>query len=335
LPVYLSGSETNADYQLKKDGFNEGLPVAGTGSALVWHNLTVGTYTVVATNIYSISADMNGSAIITETPALPVSVSIVASENPVFTGTTVTFTATPTNGGLSPVYQWIVNAANVGTNSDTYSYVPVNNDVVSCVLTSSETCTTGSPATSNLVTMVVTNVPANKTVTGVINEEEEACYNATGTITVAGDGNTFLVEFGGTAEMIAGVNILYKPGTWIKAGGFMHGHISTDNHYCGGITPTMAKVATGEEEVPFSSATPSFRIYPNPTTGDFTLEQKGEKVNGNITVEIYGMTGEKVLTSKINGERKHMFSLSDAPFGIYFVKIVANDLIETTKLIKQ
>jgi hypothetical protein len=86
----------------------------------------------------------------------PVSVSITSSANPVCTGTSVTFTATPVNGGTSPSYQWKVNGTNAGTNSPVYSYVPLNNDIVTCVLTSNAPCVTGNPATSNTVTMVVT-----------------------------------------------------------------------------------------------------------------------------------------------------------------------------------
>jgi hypothetical protein len=95
---------------------------------------------------------------------LPVSVSIVASANPVCSGTSVTFTATPTNGGTTPSYQWQVNGTNAGTNSATYTYTPVNNDAVICVLTSNATpCVSGNPATSNTVTMTVYPLIANNT----------------------------------------------------------------------------------------------------------------------------------------------------------------------------
>jgi uncharacterized protein (TIGR02145 family) len=84
-----------------------------------------------------------------------VGINIVASANPVNTGTSVSFTATPTNGGPIPVYQWKVNGITVGVSSVTYSYIPANNDSITCVLTSNLSCTRNNPATSNQVTMTV------------------------------------------------------------------------------------------------------------------------------------------------------------------------------------
>jgi uncharacterized lipoprotein YajG len=92
-------------------------------------------------------------------PQLPVSVSIGASQNNICSGTSVTFTATPTNGGLAPAYQWKVNNIAIsGATNPSYTYVPVNNDAVICVLTSSATCASGSPATSNTINMIVNTV---------------------------------------------------------------------------------------------------------------------------------------------------------------------------------
>jgi len=99
-------------------------------------------------------------------PILPVSVTVAASANPVCAGTPVTFTATPVNGGTTPTYQWYQGATPVGTNSATYTYTPVNGDAISVVLTSNETCKSGSPATSNTVTMVVNPLPAANAITG-------------------------------------------------------------------------------------------------------------------------------------------------------------------------
>jgi PKD repeat protein len=97
----------------------------------------------------------SNSLAMTVNPSLPVSVTIAASQNPIPSGTPVTFNASPVNGGTSPSYQWRVNGSNVGTNSPAYSYTPVNNDVVTCILTSNVSCPAGNPATSNAVTMIV------------------------------------------------------------------------------------------------------------------------------------------------------------------------------------
>jgi hypothetical protein len=85
------------------------------------------------------------------------SVSISANPgNTICTGTNVTFTATPTNGG-TPSYQWKLNGNNVGTNSNTYqNSALLNGDVVTVVMTSSLACANPTTATSNAITMVVT-----------------------------------------------------------------------------------------------------------------------------------------------------------------------------------
>jgi len=84
---------------------------------------------------------------------LPVGITIGASANPFCPGNSVTFTATPMNGGTNPAYQWKVNGINKGTNSPTYSYNPASGDLVSCILTSNLPCVTANPATSNTITM--------------------------------------------------------------------------------------------------------------------------------------------------------------------------------------
>ncbi len=110
------------------------------------------------------SSNISSAILLNGTSELQVSVSIEASATEVTAGDMVTFTATPTNGGSAPVYQWKVDNNNVGTNSSTFSYAPVTNLVVTCVLTSSLLNATGNPATSNPVTIMVNNPIVNNTI---------------------------------------------------------------------------------------------------------------------------------------------------------------------------
>ena len=88
-----------------------------------------------------------------------VSIAITAGANPSVSGASVTFTATPTNGGTTPSYQWKVNGANVGTNTATYTTTTLTNgQIVSCVMTSNASCASPITGTSNSITMSITGV---------------------------------------------------------------------------------------------------------------------------------------------------------------------------------
>ena len=93
---------------------------------------SAGTYSGTMTITNANSCSNTYTVGVTVNPGFPVSVSIAASANPVCAGTSVTFTATPTNGGATPSYQWKVNGINAGANSPTYTYTPANGDAVTC-----------------------------------------------------------------------------------------------------------------------------------------------------------------------------------------------------------
>jgi hypothetical protein len=91
----------------------------------------------------------------------------------------------------------------------------------------------------------------------------------------------------------------------------------------------------GEDEIPGIMQQSFFKVYPNPTNGKFILELTGEPSDESVTMDIYGIWGEKVLSAGINGERKHEFSLSDRPAGIFFIRVISGEKAETVKIIKQ
>ena len=146
---------------------------------------------------------------VTVNPNLPASVTIAASPSgAICSGTSVTFTATPTNGGTTPTYQWYNGATPIsGATSATYTTTTLaNSDVIKVIMTSNASpCLTGSPTTSGTITMTVTQSP---TVTA-----------ATSLASVCSGGNTTLTA--STTPTTQNTILLYEgfngaSNTWTK-----------------------------------------------------------------------------------------------------------------------
>ena len=220
-----------------------------------------------------------------------------------------------------------------GAAAATYAYIPADGDIVTCILTSNATCAVNNPATSNAVIMSVSSVPTvnvlqNITVTGT------QCFDAIETITVAGGGTFFTVQSGGHATMIAGQLIHYLPGTLVNPGGYLHGYITTTGQYCMSLSHSIVATEAGVNELPFTDSNPGMKIYPNPTTGKFTLELTGIGRTEKVRVDVYGMEGNNVLSAEMTG-MKGDFSLSDKPSGVYLVHVITHDGSVTSRMIKR
>lgn len=140
--------------------------VLPSSSSPTINNVKVPTVVYPATGTFNVTLNYQvGTCVfpltqqITVNPNVTPSVNITANPSgPICAGTSVTFTATPTNGGSAPQYQWLVNGTNVGLNQPTYTSTTLNNgDVVTVVMTSNAPCPTPTNATSNPVTINLTN----------------------------------------------------------------------------------------------------------------------------------------------------------------------------------
>ncbi|MFM6933849.1 MAG: T9SS type A sorting domain-containing protein [Flavobacteriales bacterium] len=78
-------------------------------------------------------------------------------------------------------------------------------------------------------------------------------------------------------------------------------------------------------------------VYPNPTNGLTTVEVNGS-VHHDATVELYDLSGRKLLSEKMNADEyfaESFLDLSPMKPGTYLVRITTNQRVYTKELIKQ
>ena len=104
----------------------------------------------------------------------------------------------------------------------------------------------------------------------------------------------------------------------------IHGQSGSDCAWIDDITFPRACIITNVEEVVEPKTND---IYPNPTTGSFTIELAEES-----NVSIFNALGQAVRRlDNVSGNQQ--IDLSNAPKGLYYVRIQSGSNIETTKLI--
>ena len=147
--ITLTATPTNGGTAPTYQWFVNGLAATGASGANATYTFTpaCGDNIQVKLNSNSNCASTPSvtSNIITYTcgpQAISVNNAITAGSNPTCSGRSVTFAATPTNGGTAPTYQWYVNGSPVtGATAASFTTTTLNNgDSVTVKLTSSSPC---------------------------------------------------------------------------------------------------------------------------------------------------------------------------------------------------
>lgn len=189
VPVANAGNNVNicggSSTQLTGSGGNTYLwsPSTGLNNANIPNPVaspaSTTTYVLTVSNGSCTSTDM---VVVTVAQPVTPTVTINTPNINICTGSSVTFTSTPANGGNNPSYQWKVNGINAGTNSLTFSSSTLNNgDQITCVLTSNANCVTGNNIISNVITMAVSSaiIPA----VTILSSNTNICSNTLATFT--------------------------------------------------------------------------------------------------------------------------------------------------------
>lgn len=164
----ITNGGSTPTYQWKKNGANVGSniptysPTTLVNGDIIYCQLTsnLACASPTAVNSNSITMAVSSSSV---TPTI-----LISTPSNTICGSVAAYTATATNGGPSPFYQWMKNGSNVGTNSDMYSATTlISGDVIQCYFTSSSPCASPVSVMSNTIGMVVL------TCTGIENLSDE------------------------------------------------------------------------------------------------------------------------------------------------------------------
>jgi hypothetical protein len=297
---------SNPTYQWMINGVN----VAGqTASTFITSTLANGNIVSVMMTSNDPCANPTTSTsnpiTITTTSVVP-SVTITSSTTSICSGGSVTFTATPTNGGSNPTYQWMINGVNVAgqTTSTFITSTLANGNIVSVMMISNDPCANPTTATSNPITITATSVTPSVTITS---STTSICSggSVTFTATPTNGGSNPTYQW-----MINGVNVAGQTTSTFSTSTLANGNlvsvIITSNDPCANPTTATSNPIT----ITATSVTPSVTITSSTTSicsgGSVTFTATQTNSGSNPTyqwmingVNVAGQTASTFTTSTL------------------------------------
>ena len=170
----------------------------------------------------------------------------------------------------------------------------------------------------------------------------ETCFDAVKTITLAGQNKEFVVKEGASVTLIAGEKIRMLPGTRIEEGSYFNARISETGEFCD-LPPLLADEFIHEDEegqspdgqiMPTEPEKMTFELYPNPTTGHFTIAMAGFYADDPVRVEVVSLNGHIVISTLVTAQPAITLNLTDQQPGIYFVRVKQGSNLTVKRLIK-
>ncbi|HEX8154130.1 MAG TPA: hypothetical protein VF698_13435 [Thermoanaerobaculia bacterium] len=205
VSVGLVSSDTGISYQLQRDGSNVGAPIAGTGAAISFGNqTTAGTYTVIATNAATCSAQMSGTAVVTITPVPAGTITAAAA----ICAASTNNVASVAGAGPTATFAWSITGgvitSGAATGSITYTAGSADPLTLSVVITEN-----GCTSTVNR-NVTVNAIPAVPAITAPASVCGTLPTPASITAPVAGVTYTWSIT-GGTLDPSSGTSVTFTP----------------------------------------------------------------------------------------------------------------------------
>ncbi len=239
--------------------------------------------------------------VVSVTPRPEVSIFVVADQNPICVGDDVEFT-TIISGVSQPTYQWQVNGVDVGFGFPTYNASGlVNDDQVSCTVTSVNDCALNNPASDTVTIQTLDAFPSTIEITADLNPACEGdLISFTSTVTNEGDDPTYQWQANG-------VDITGSTDAFYSSNNLSDGDVITCIMMSSSNCSNTPTVVSDEIVVSLMSSLLSSVILeanPNPfCAGDdveFTANVNNPAPNPNFTWYINGVQHTTTLGEFIN-----------------------------------
>lgn len=243
-------------------------------------------------------------------------------------GSSVTFTATPTNGGSAPTYTWFRNGVASGVSSS-FTYMPVDGDVIYAMMSSNLRCRTANTANSSSLTMEV-DLPTLPVVTIASNP---------GTSISAGETVTFtatVLNGGSTPSYQWLVNGNAVPGATMPS--FSTNALSdNDSVTCQVLSSGGCPGLVGFNSVrihiyrvgvqSIGGVNSDIKLLPNPNKGSFVVKGTLGVTDEEVSIEVTNMLGQvvyKSIAQTHNGEINERIELQNGlANGMYMLNLRA------------
>lgn len=254
------------------------------------------------------------------------SVSIMATDTSICAGISVTFTATITGGGTSPVYNWRQNGIATGNGGNAYTSNTLSDgEEISVSLISNEVCATPDTIISKSIIMNVSPV-----VTPVISISGNTSVKA-GKITMitsnsTGGGSLPIFKWEDSTANHSWMAIAGNSGSFIRYTPVTTGDrirvILTTSESCmtkASDTSNILIFAVDTSVTPVSDTTLAIRIFPNPA-GNLLMLNNLKLSDGWQNLTIIDMNGSRYISSySIEGRTSATINISDLSRGYYVV----------------
>jgi hypothetical protein len=301
-------------------------------------NVTNTTQLQSGTRFRCIYTNSCGTSMISETAVLSVempnlpapTINITADHSNVCQGTTINFTATTTNPGVTHTYEWRINGTVVsGANGPTFSTALLNNgDVVSCEFNRQSAC--GNPAViiiSNLITVNI--VPLNSPSISIaavpgtsINQGQTVVFTA---VFENGGLNPQILWLINNNPVTGANGITYTTNT--LANGDQVTAKITRSDTCADVNnatslPLAIEVATAIQNI---NAQYGIKIYPQPARDYILISGSGRMPAGRYKIALHTMTGQLLMSDilEVSGKSwtRQITIPANTPAGIYRLSI--------------